>query len=85
MKKPIKLLASLSLAAAVLLPTTVFAESKLFAEEFSTKEYSFKPIDETIVSTSKLFIYDSGLTFNYPDAVRGIYVTGHSAGGSRFA
>lgn len=30
------------------------------------------------------FTYDSGLTFNYPDAVRGVYVTGHSAGGSRF-
>ncbi|MDQ0217522.1 GTP-binding protein [Peribacillus cavernae] len=30
------------------------------------------------------FVYDSGLTFTYPDAVRGIYVTGHSAGGSNF-
>ncbi|WP_408005318.1 putative glycoside hydrolase [Pseudalkalibacillus berkeleyi] len=30
------------------------------------------------------FVYDSGLSFDYPDAVRGIYVTGHSAGGSRF-
>ncbi len=24
------------------------------------------------------------LHFDYPDAVRGIYVTGHSAGGARF-
>ncbi|MBB6453046.1 hypothetical protein HNQ94_001494 [Salirhabdus euzebyi] len=30
------------------------------------------------------FTFDSGLTFEYPDAVRGIYVTGPSAGGSRF-
>ncbi|WP_239984605.1 putative glycoside hydrolase [Lentibacillus sediminis] len=30
------------------------------------------------------FVYDSGYDFEYPDAVRGIYVTGHSAGGSRF-
>ncbi|MDZ5713007.1 putative glycoside hydrolase [Jeotgalibacillus sp. HH7-29] len=30
------------------------------------------------------FVYDSGLSFEYPDAVRGIYVTGHSAGGERF-
>lgn len=30
------------------------------------------------------FTYDSGLHFDYPDAVRGIYVTGPSAGGSRF-
>ncbi|MFJ7970511.1 putative glycoside hydrolase [Psychrobacillus sp. NPDC096389] len=85
MKKPIKLLASFSMAATVLLPSTVFAESKVFAEDFTTKEYSLKPIDETVVSTSKLFIYDSGLNFQYPDAVRGIYVTGHSAGGARFA
>lgn len=30
------------------------------------------------------FVYDSGLKFEYPDAIRGIYVTGHSAGGSHF-
>lgn len=30
------------------------------------------------------FTYDSGYHFEYPDAVRGIYVTGHSAGGERF-
>ncbi|MRH43388.1 GTP-binding protein [Aquibacillus halophilus] len=34
--------------------------------------------------TLKRFGYDSGLDFEYPDAVRGIYLTGHSAGGSRF-
>src|SRR5699024_12210328 len=32
----------------------------------------------------KRFTYDSGYHFEYPDAVRGIYVTGNSAGGSRF-
>ncbi|WP_226037650.1 putative glycoside hydrolase [Aquibacillus saliphilus] len=32
----------------------------------------------------KRFSYDSGLSFEYPEAVRGIYLTGHSAGGSRF-
>lgn len=30
------------------------------------------------------FTFQSGLNFEYPDAVRGIYVTGHSAGGERF-
>ncbi|WP_246589493.1 putative glycoside hydrolase [Desertibacillus haloalkaliphilus] len=30
------------------------------------------------------FVYDSGLDFEYPDSVRGIYLTGHTAGGSRF-
>src|SRR5699024_11117200 len=31
----------------------------------------------------KRFVYDSGLDFTYPDAVRGIYVTGNSAGGEK--
>src|SRR5699024_4202242 len=31
----------------------------------------------------KRFVDDSGLDFTYPDAVRGIYVTGNSAGGER--
>ncbi|WP_144509489.1 putative glycoside hydrolase [Bacillus sp. FJAT-22090] len=84
MKKTIKILAAFSIAATVLVPSTVSAESSLFAKKFSTKEYSFESIDETIVSASKLFTYDSGLTFKYPDAVRGVYVTGHSAGGARF-
>ncbi|MRX73614.1 GTP-binding protein [Bacillus lacus] len=39
----------------------------------------------TMPENSPRFIYDSGLTFEYPDAVRGIYVTGHSAGGERFS
>ena len=30
------------------------------------------------------FAFDSGFTFEYPDAVRGVYVTAHSAGGARF-
>lgn len=30
------------------------------------------------------FAYPSGLHFTHPDKVRGIYVTGHSAGGSKF-
>ncbi|WP_394137199.1 putative glycoside hydrolase [Cytobacillus oceanisediminis] len=30
------------------------------------------------------FQFDSGYAFQYPDAVRGVYVTGHSAGGERF-
>lgn len=30
------------------------------------------------------FKFESGFEFEYPDAVRGIYVTGHSAGGEKF-
>jgi hypothetical protein len=36
------------------------------------------------IASSKLYTYDSGLVFEYPDAVRGIFVTGNSAGGARF-
>src|SRR5699024_5506953 len=39
------------------------------------------PLD--VSKNFKRFTYDSGLNFEYPDAVRGIYVTGNSAGGSR--
>lgn len=31
------------------------------------------------------YTFDSGYSFNYPDAVRGIFVTGHSAGGAKFS
>src|SRR5699024_6294220 len=33
----------------------------------------------------KRFTYDSGLTFTYTDGVRGVYVTGSSAGGERLS
>lgn len=33
----------------------------------------------------KRFKFESGYSFQYPDAVRGVYVTGHSAGGAKFA
>jgi hypothetical protein len=40
--------------------------------------------EETEEAAEKDPGYVSPFTFEYPDAVRGIYVTGHSAGGSRF-
>ena len=52
-------------------------------EDFAERTYGFQAIDETIVASSKLFPYDSGLTFHYPDAVRGVYVTSHTTGGSK--
>ncbi|WP_396125570.1 putative glycoside hydrolase [Bacillus sp. Marseille-Q3570] len=60
------------------------------ADETQEYEVAFHKGIETHVMKRELpeqlprFAYDSGLTFQYPDAVRGIYVTGHSAGGSRF-
>ena len=60
------------------------------AEEKDSKEVEFLQVRQLAVESKQLpaqtprFLYDSGLTFEYPDAIRGIYVTGHSAGGSRF-
>ncbi|MGM0523779.1 MAG: putative glycoside hydrolase [Bacillota bacterium] len=61
-----------------------------FAEETETLHVTFSSkrtisLDQTIKQTSlQRFRFNSGYTFTYPDAVRGIYLTGHSAGGSRF-
>ncbi|MBM7647542.1 hypothetical protein JOC78_000463 [Bacillus ectoiniformans] len=51
------------------------------------KEFKERPIPDVgkeIPANMTRFIHDSGLEFTYPDAVRGVYVTGHSAGGGRF-
>lgn len=76
---------ALVLAVGITIPTIVHAEVKSKVEDFAERTYGFESIDEAIVATSKLFRFDSGLTFHYPDAVRGIYVTGHSAGGGGFS
>ncbi|MCM3380318.1 putative glycoside hydrolase [Shouchella rhizosphaerae] len=50
--------------------------------------HGHKLVGQTLFETPKLstrFANQSGYTFNYPeDGVRGIYVSGHSAGGERF-
>lgn len=74
-----------AIVAALMIPTTsVFAKEEKTMEDFTERTYGFTAIDEEIISASTLFRYDSGLTFTYPDAVRGVYVTGNSAGGARF-
>ncbi|WP_430787671.1 putative glycoside hydrolase [Virgibacillus flavescens] len=67
------------------LPSNTFAsneEEVHIAHSHSLKQTSIKPIDAS--NQMQRFTYDSGLDFKYPDAVRGIYVTGPSAGGQRF-
>lgn len=54
------------------------------AKDFTTRTYNAIEIPSEVLASSQLFKYSSGLTFEYPDAVRGIFVTGHSAGGGRF-
>ncbi len=72
------------ITAGLTMPMNTYAKENQTTEDFAARTYSFEAIDKHSVSTSTLFRYDSGLTFEYPDAVRGIYVTGHSAGGARF-
>lgn len=65
-----------------LFPLSLYAKEPFQAKNHKLRETNIKPIDPS--TKHSRFTYDSGLQFEYPDAVRGIYVTGHSAGGSRF-
>ncbi|WP_018921502.1 putative glycoside hydrolase [Salsuginibacillus kocurii] len=56
-------------------------------EELVASAHSYKQVennDREVPEDMSRFTYDSGYDFEYPDAVRGIFVTGHSAGGSKF-
>ncbi|WP_096199052.1 putative glycoside hydrolase [Bacillus sp. FJAT-45350] len=64
-------------------PNVTLAEEQGVVYEHS-KKMSYEKQLEIPVRMAR-FVYDSGYTFNYPDAVRGIYVTGNSAGGQRFS
>lgn len=80
-----KLVGTSTLIAALMIPTiSAFAAEEKRATDFTEREYGFSAFDEEMIAVSTLYRYDSGLTFTYPDAIRGVYVTGHSAGGSRF-
>lgn len=82
--KKMKWVSSLVLSSAIAMPFAVQANETKTSTDFSERTYGFETIDSGMVTSSKLYTYDSGLVFDYPDAVRGIYVTGHSAGGSAF-
>jgi len=57
-----------------------FAEGK--AQEIPVREH--QSLIREIPEQMPRFKFDSGYNFEYPDAVRGLYVTGHSAGGEKF-
>ncbi|ARI78025.1 putative glycoside hydrolase [Halobacillus mangrovi] len=65
---------------------TVSAEEGESAKEIQL--LTKKPVELTALKVpdpAARFVYDSGLDFEYPDAVRGIYVTGPSAGGKKMS
>ncbi|PXW93126.1 hypothetical protein DES38_101209 [Streptohalobacillus salinus] len=66
-------------------PVSVQAETEgdmLVARFFANKEITLSAEAKELQFAR--FRFNSGYNFSYPDAVRGIYLTGHSAGGSRF-
>ncbi|MCH4824817.1 putative glycoside hydrolase [Planococcus halocryophilus] len=62
----------------------VHAAEKDKTPDFTPRAYHTVQLDSQVLASSGLFKFDSGLEFTYPDAVRGIFVTAHSAGGERF-
>ncbi|SET15500.1 hypothetical protein SAMN05216389_10679 [Oceanobacillus limi] len=64
------------------IPSKSSGEEEVVGKEHIERQTSIQPIDAD--QKHNRFVFDSGYDFEYPDAVRGIYVTGHSAGGSRF-
>ncbi len=84
MKKLTKYIATATVALTIFTANSVEADTVVFGEDFTQKDFNMSIIEEQVIASSKLFVYDSGLRFNYPDAIRGVYVTGHSAGGGRF-
>lgn len=63
---------------------SVYAADEEKTPDFTKRSYQATQIDSKVLTSSGLFKFDSGLEFNYPDAVRGIFLTGNSAGGERF-
>lgn len=66
----------------LMLPVTIGAEDKLEVSFHKEKETTIKLLDTK--QRFKRYTFHTGYTFEYPDAVRGIYVTGNSVGGAHF-
>lgn len=71
-----------ALLLSISLPWMAQAEEVITVSDHAERQTSIELYD--LNKPMKRFTYDSGFNFEYPDAVRGIYVTGNSAGGSRF-
>src|SRR5690606_30732110 len=68
---------------AIFIPLTGAAEESLQIEFHKERETNIQLLDTK--ERMKRFAFVSPYTFEYPDAVRGIYVTGQSAGSSNFS
>lgn len=77
----------ITLISVFLLSITLPLNTQAEEESITVSEHAERQTNITLfdlAQSMKRFTYDSGYHFEYPDAVRGIYVTGNSAGGSRF-
>jgi hypothetical protein len=81
-KKLLKLFTVYLIILLIGVATSVETHAQKKASEHPTKKTELRKLEfpEKLIR----FSFQSGYTFEYPDAVRGIYVTGHSAGGERF-
>lgn len=71
----------------VLYIVNIEAEVNYAETEKTASDHALKTTDlrqPELLEKLPRFTFQSGFDFEYPDAVRGIYVTGHSAGGERF-
>ncbi|WP_338787407.1 putative glycoside hydrolase [Metabacillus sp. FJAT-53654] len=66
----------------VFLPINSHAETNLGIKQHVQNKLLLEV--KTLPKPIPRFAFDSGFSFSYPDAVRGVYVTGHSAGGTTF-
>ncbi|WP_412918788.1 putative glycoside hydrolase [Mesobacillus foraminis] len=78
-----KLLVVAILAALIFSGFTIVKGKEIF-EVSSQPQREHSSQGKNVPEDSSRFKFDSGFTFEYPDAVRGLYVTGHSAGGEKF-
>ncbi|MFC0300812.1 putative glycoside hydrolase [Virgibacillus soli] len=63
-------------------PQAVQADSVVLAKLHKLRMSKIEPID--VEQKFSRYMFSTDYDFSYPDAVRGIYVTGNSAGGARF-
>ncbi|MFB5661402.1 putative glycoside hydrolase [Alteribacillus sp. HJP-4] len=78
---------SIIACAAIMTAVGCMATEQVKAEEHDISFHTYKETSENekqLGENMSRFFYDSGYDFEYPEAVRGTYVTGHSAGGSLF-
>ena len=81
-KRKWAIVSALLVSSALALP--VAAAENDASPEFTARTYEGIDFNAEILASAPLYQFDSGLDFTYPDAVRGIFVTGNSAGGERF-